>query len=290
MLGRHPDLNIFGEFETCVCLSHGPDLPSINSYHQFIKTDRETLNYQLHVDEELSYKSLIKSFLAQIYDRNPKQFIGASVHSRMDMLPEIWPNAKYLHLLRDPRDVSRSCIGMGWVGNVYDGSKYWVEPEKNRKVLFEKTLEKQNFLIKYEDLVKNPEKHLTEICEFIGVSFDQGLTNIDKNSTYSQPDPKYAEQWKTKLTTKEISLVESQCWELMKDQGYEIISPSKQPPNLFLALVLKVSSRLYRMKFGIRRFGFFRWLRFVVSKRLGPQSFHQKVQLEMNEIVKQHLR
>jgi len=64
----------------------------------------------------------VNSFLVQKRELESKQFVGATVHRKFDKLLMIWPDAKFIHVVRDPRDVARSVVKMGRVGHVYYGA------------------------------------------------------------------------------------------------------------------------------------------------------------------------
>ena len=51
------------------------------------------------------------------------------LHRHADKALTLLPDAKVIHLMRDPRDVARSAIGMGWAGNVFHGSPAMVATE-----------------------------------------------------------------------------------------------------------------------------------------------------------------
>ncbi|GLS26064.1 sulfotransferase family protein [Marinibactrum halimedae] len=290
MLDHHPDMNIFGEFECAVSEAINNQWPSIEHYHAFLKTDREFADMKLSVDSTLNYEQLVKSFLRQQYLRNPVKKVGASVHSRMDMLPKIWPQAKFIHLLRDPRDVAKSCIGMGWVGNVHEGTQYWIKPERHWEALEKSIPESQRYTVRYEDLVAEPEKELSKICDFIGVPYSDEMLNLEKDTTYSRPDARYANQWKKKLTPKQISHVEYQCHEMMRTRGYDIASDKIEKPSMLEMLKIQMQSRLYRISFNVKRWGFSLWLLFIISKRLGLKSLKDSCQLRINKITVRYLK
>src|SRR5690606_16190463 len=52
------------------------------------------------------------------------------LHRGVERLRELLPGPKVTHLLRDPRDVARSSIGMGWAGNTYHGATHWIRTEQ----------------------------------------------------------------------------------------------------------------------------------------------------------------
>ena len=291
MIGNHKDIYCFGEFEFAVSRFNGISPPSIEDYVNFLSTDRQALAYKVTVDETIKdYNELVRSFLRQLYERQPNKIVGASLHSRMDVLPQIWPNGKFIHLLRDPRDVARSCIGMGWVGNVFDGAKYWIKPEKHWDAL-KSTIPKEQLLeVRYESLVSDPESELRRICEFLGLPFDPNMVEIENHTSYSKPNAKFAYQWKSKLSEKEIAYVESQCWDLMIDRQYELFFKSKPMLSSFDKLIARIDSRFSRIKFGIDRYGFKLWFTYGFSKWLGLKKLNKRALVKRNEIQESHLK
>ena len=290
LIGGHSQINCFGEFEGAVSEAKGDEWPILEEYYEFLVNDRQTSNYQFNVDKSLKYECLVRSFLGQLYDRKPSRFIGSSVHSRIDLLPKLWPNAKFIHLLRDPRDVARSCIGMGWVGNVYYGANYWLEPERHWDSLCSMTEPSNRLTVKYEDLVCHPEEKLSEICQFLGLDFEAEMLAVDENSTYSRPNAKYAEQWKSKLSPEEVRWVECVCAGKMEERGYTLASDPLKPLTSFEKLKLWIDNRTYRVRFNIGRYGFYLWFMYVTSKKIGLKWAKSKYQKRVNKINAQHLK
>lgn len=290
LIDHHPEISIFGEFEMSVAHAVGDQWPELSRFHQILANDRVMQDYGFYVDTSLDYPQLIYSFLEQAYDRNPKLFIGASVHSQIDLLPQLWPKAKFIHLIRDPRDVARSCIGMGWVGNVHEGVKYWIEAEHCWTAVCAQTPAENRLVVRYEDLVRTPILVLTSICEFIGVDYHPDMLEIEADTTYSCPDARYAEQWKTKLSEQEIGWVEYQCGDLMQARSYDLHHfPTHQPSALEL-FGIKLQNRQYRIQFNIKRWGLINWFLFTLSKRTGPKSFRDIMQNRINQITRAYLK
>ncbi len=106
-------------------------------------------------------------------------------------------------------------------------------------------------LVRYEDLVSDPEKILRGICRFLGTDFDPEMLlyyqyrpkHIDEkadtqfrkfHSSLTTPimDDKI-DQWKTALSVKEIRSIEWTAGKIMKMTGYETTGPSF---SIFLVL------------------------------------------------------
>ncbi len=290
LMNHHPQLNMFGEFEGAVSQSELDAWPNLDKYYDFIRTDRQMRAMNLCVDQSLSYEDLVHSFFKQMSDRNPLPYAGASIHSRIDRLPDLWPEAKYINLIRDPRDVARSCIGMGWVGNVFEGSKFWLKVERHRKQMLKKLSADQVITVRYEDLVAKPEESLECICRFLSIEYDDRMLNIEEDTTYERPSSQYSNQWKRKLNADEIRQVESLCQEEMKALNYELMEGGAAKVGLFESLYLKVHSRFYRARFSISRWGVGLWIQHLLSQRLGVRSWFVAVKLKTNEIDRRYIK
>ena len=227
----------------------------------------------------------------QAYEKQPNEYISGSIHSHFDELPAIWPNAKYIHLLRDPRDVARSCIGMGWVGNVWYGADYWTAPEKRWIALTKKVNPESLLEVRYEDLVCKPEEVLTEICSFLGIEYSEEMLKIDRTSTYARPDASFSEQWRTKLSLREVELVEIKCKELMIKQGYAISEQSNNHKvSKIERLRLYIQNRIVRWSFNSKRWGFKLWFSYNLAKRIGPRMWYERLQNDVNNKQRMYLK
>src|SRR5690606_30898833 len=117
------------------------------------------------------YPTLLNGFLIQARDQAGKSLVGATVHRHFDRLLWLWPDARFIHLVRDPRDVARSCIGMGWAGNVWTGVERWVTAEQLWDRLRHRLTEARMLEVRYEDLLAAPDRVLARTCAFVGVDY-----------------------------------------------------------------------------------------------------------------------
>ena len=119
MLSHHPQLSWCQEFEYVVeRITKEGEYPDLKQYYEWLETHRIFQARNFKIDPTLNYVELVNSFLLQQKEKDTKELIGATVHRHFDRLLKIWSDARFIHLIRDGRDVARSCIGMGWSGNV----------------------------------------------------------------------------------------------------------------------------------------------------------------------------
>jgi hypothetical protein len=153
----------------------------------------------------------------------------------MDELDHLFPDAQFIHLIRDPRacveslkrqewypDEAAPCVA-AWVHAVRSASR------SGRKLGPQRYLE-----VRYEDLVSEPEKVSRRICEFLDEPFDDQMCRpeliADKvNPAHYQQrgqiqqgvNTATVEAWAKRLPPDEIALVDRVARRWMKRYGYE---------------------------------------------------------------------
>lgn len=212
------------------------------------------------------------------------------LHRGLERLLKLEPHIKVLHLLRDPRDVARSAIGMGWAGNVYYGARTWLGTEREWQRVVALLDAHQSLELRYEALVGNPIKVLSEICEFLGRSFDPAMLDYHGNSTYDRPDPFLIEQWRRKLSQREVGLIEPLLGDLLVKSGYEPSGYDPVIPGSFGRLKLRVehSRSVWRRRFA--RYGVIDPLLVRFGGAFGFTGLARSAQARMDVITRQHLK
>src|SRR5262245_30413355 len=144
------------------------------------------------------------------------------LHRNLGQLLDLFPDCRIIHLLRDARDVARSSVGMGWAGNVNHGVTHWLETEQAWE-RHASLLNPSNVLtLRYEDLITDPIAKLTEVALFCGQPFDGAMLSYPKDSTYAAPNPSLVDQWRHKLSARELGLIEARASDLLCKRGYAL--------------------------------------------------------------------
>jgi hypothetical protein len=264
--------------------------PELGAYYDWLATNRIFLPHALEVDRSLDYAGLAKSFVAQYCARSRKPIHGATCHKNFDRLLRIWPRARFVHLLRDGRDVARSCVGMGWAGNVWHGAQRWIEAEALWSKLSSTVDEQRRFELRYEDLVRDPEGQLTRLCAFLGTDYESSMLEYSQDSSYERPDPDLIGQWRKKLGRNELALLETRIGSLLRQRGYEDSGVPAVAVGAWRRLALTAEDRLERFRFRLDRYG----LSHIVQSRLarlpGGGSWRRRLLLARNKIDNRHLK
>jgi hypothetical protein len=112
---------------------------------------------------------------------------------------EAYPNARILHMMRDPRDRYASAIARWKVsrGGAGGGSAVWLSSLKLARQN-ERRYPNQYMIVRYETLASEPEKTLKRICAFIDEDYTPVMLSMKGaeqfrdeggNSSYGQYEP-----------------------------------------------------------------------------------------------------
>lgn len=212
------------------------------------------------------------------------------LHRHLSRAVDVFPDLRVVHLVRDPRDVARSSIGMGWAGNVYYGVDHWSQTEDEWQACKGRLAPEQVLEVFYEDLIIRPQEILEKIVGFVGHAYDPEMLNYDLDSTYSKPDPSLTVQWKSKQTAQEVGLVEAKIGSRLSQAGYAPSGhPQIQPQGMMKAgLWLKNKRAVWAVR--VSRYGLLDPLTVAVSTKLGLPGISSKAQMRMDKKIVKYLK
>lgn len=291
MLDHHPEIAFLPESDYLVAhLPDGGGLPDVRAYREYLRSNDAVRDAALTPCEASDYPTLVNDLLLQKQRRAGKPVIGATVHWHFDRLPRVWPNARFIHLLRDGRDVARSVVNMGWAGNDYVAADVWLAAESAWDRLCGAVPESQRCEVRFEELVCHAEPQLRRICEFVGVAYSPDMLSYADRTTYERPNPKLTQQWKRKFAAMEIRRVEARIADRLVERGYE---RSGLPP-LALGWLRRTwlhgQSRWRKTLFRAQRYGLALHLRYALSRRLRLRFIERRAAEDIRRIDRTHLK
>jgi hypothetical protein len=119
---------------------------------------------------DLVYRHLLNaSGKPRLGDKTPHYF------AIMPELATLYPDAKFIHLVRDGRDVAISWIDAGWERYYAHGFEWPAAMaclRRDSAAYPGRVLE-----VRYEHLVREPEQVTQRICGFLGEAFEHGMLN-----------------------------------------------------------------------------------------------------------------
>jgi len=284
MLDHNPDIAFDKEFDFAVTMvSDTGRLPPVQKYVNWVVTVR---GMSFEVDPSLSYLELVHDFLQQKRaGSGGKAHVGATVHRKFERLRFLWPTARYIHLVRDPRDVARSVVQKGWAGNVYHAAEFWLDAERSWDTLAPHLSDDRAIEVRYEDLVTEPERTLTAICRFIGVPYSLRMLEYSADAPqYPPPDPRLVAQWRTKLEPRDVALVEIRTGTLLESRGYVASEYSRPGIGRVRHELLLNAGRVKRLATRAHTFGPALVTLDVIARRTHLAPLESYTRIRMNAI------
>ena len=222
MLDHHPELAFDHEFEYAIDRL-GPDgrHPDLAAYHAYLRRCRIFQDTGYEVDRDLDYPHLVDSFLRQKQQRSGKGLVGATVHHDFGRVLEIWPDARFIHLVRDGRDVSLSIDAYGWTGTPYVATDWWLAAERAWDDLCRRVPRDRRVEIRFEDLIEHPEDALESICAFLDLDYADGMLSYPDDTTYAAPSRRRVDRWR-QVDPETLALIEARMATMLARRGYEL--------------------------------------------------------------------
>lgn len=105
---------------------------------------------------------------------------------RLDVLKQIFPEMKVVHIVRDARDVAISFSRTPWWSK--DINANLIQWEKEVNVIRSFGMENPDIYIeiRYEDLVLYPENELQKVVKMLGLKFEEGMLDPDNLIDYTK--------------------------------------------------------------------------------------------------------
>ena len=254
-----------------------------------LEDDRIYRDSGVTLREDLDGADALADMIAQIAKLGGGRLPVLMLHRAADRWSALRPDVPLVHFLRDPRDVARSSIGMGWAGNVWRGVNHWIATERAWQHLPQAVRDRAH-VCHYETLLQDPEAELQRVCDVLGTSYDPLMLSYPERSTYSAPEARLAYQWKRKASPREIGLVEGAVGALLTDTGYEPSGHGPLGPGFAERQWLTWSSKAATFRFATRRYGLGTVLQHRLGRKLGLDGMRRRAQRRIDEQVVQYLK
>lgn len=156
--------------------------------------------------------------------------------NHMQLLLKIFPNAKFIHLIRDGRDVALSMIPLVFShNNIYTAAWGW-KNTVNKGIKQSRSIPQGQYLeIRFEDLILETEKTMKNLCQFIDEPYTSDILKATRSGDYQHmsgtilpvADLSKINQWENKMSIKDQMIFESVAGDLLAQLGYRIIHQPK---------------------------------------------------------------
>ena len=201
--------------------------------------DDEALHQAFDAHPAPHLRHLVESLYALELRRSGKAIWGDKTPgylTQIEFLSKLFPDSRFIHLIRDARDTSRSLLNRKWHGrHLFRAACYWARSvgagiDQGRRLTAQRYLE-----VHYEDLVLHPEDTVRGICGFLHLPFEPGMLSCHQDSARHIPAwarghhrklsrPPQSDDvgiWRRDMSRWEIMVVEAIAGHVMDQAGQE---------------------------------------------------------------------
>jgi len=232
------------------------------SLASWIVGDRSTKFRELGIDREAylrqvaegpgSLGSVIGTAFKMYADRFAKARWGdkrPSYVKQVDMLLRLFPDAQFVHLIRDGRDCVASLKEMPWYTlDSFHAISTWAEAIDAGVKLRRTMPEESYYELRYEDLTDDPSTELKKLCHFLEEDFDQAMISpraaadmavpvhkVWHSNTHGEVTKARVGSWTKRLDPWEINLAEQVLATRLEANGYLLAGAGKPAREHVLA-------------------------------------------------------
>ncbi|MBD1390845.1 sulfotransferase [Neiella sp. HB171785] len=204
---------------------------------------RLTLDNKMIADfaEPGDFPSLLSAIYKQERELHGKQHIllkENQIYSYASYIRRYFPDAKYLYMMRDPRDMASSWKqGFAIRGGVVRAARTWKQDQHGYTAMRHEIGADKVPCFSYESLLQQPQQTLQHACALLGIDFHPDMLNFHQKQE-TQSSSSVAIDWRNignplmqnnfntfekRLTQDEIKFIEYLCWDEMASLGYNPI-------------------------------------------------------------------
>ena len=154
----------------------------------------------------------------------------------IELLADVFPEARFIHLIRDGRDVALSYLDTDFgASSLPEAAVQWRRFVRKGRRSGARVGAHRYQEVRYEDLVADPDTVLRSLCEFIDLPFDPSMLRyheragvILRNTSHrahhgriALPPTSGLRDWRRDMDPRDTALFEALAGDLLEELGYE---------------------------------------------------------------------
>ncbi len=219
---------------------------------------REQLLQLMGNGQPVSYSSFVTGIFDLYAKAQGKALAGDKTPGYVRSLPilhALWPRVRFVHLIRDGRDVRLSVVNWRKTAYKQPGTfATWKEDSVSTTALWWEAMVRLGqeagsslgpgvyYEIRYEALVDHPAEECAALCAFLGLPYSDAMLRFHKGRTRHEPglDAKHAwlpvtrglRDWRSQMSASDVERFEAATGELLDELGYPRAFPRPLPEML----------------------------------------------------------
>lgn len=155
---------------------------------------------------------------------------------RIPLLAAAFDESKFVHIIRDGRDVALSLLEVEWApDSIVDVARFWKQRVEAGRQTGEALGPSRYAELRYEDFVRDPEGNTRRICDFLGLRFEATMLDYGSNARtiIEQSNVPHRHQgllrapapagrdWRIQMAARDVALFEAVSGATLSLLGYE---------------------------------------------------------------------
>jgi sulfotransferase family protein len=200
-------------------------------------------------NDPVSYAEFVSGFYDLIGRARGKRLVGDKTGEYARALPTLhalWPTARFVHLIRDGRDVALSVLAWKERPSASRFSTWQEDPVMTTALWWSRNVRlgreggavmsrELYYELRYEALVTQPEAECASLCAFLDLPYDEAMVRFHEGRTRHEPGltPKQAwlpitpnlRNWREQMPAEDVERFEAAAGDLLDELGYERAFP-----------------------------------------------------------------
>ena len=162
---------------------------------------------------------------------------------------EIWPDARFVVIVRDGRDVALSLRRMPFgPNNAWAAAQWWA-----RGIRAGERAQARHpghvMTVRYEDLARDPSTHVPPVCAFLGLAYDEDMLALERAdrsrivadqaswfpTLFDGVNAKAVERWRREMPRRDQAVFAALAGAELARFGYPVPPTPVRPPNALRA-------------------------------------------------------
>jgi hypothetical protein len=249
MLNSHPDLAVPPESEFVPVLTRNraryeteggfnvrlfvEDLDRYGKFERWPLT-RDEVEQALIQAGPMSTPEAMRSLYSYFASRVNKPRYGDKTPYYVCSIPQIaaaYPESRFVHIVRDGRNVALSLIEMPWAPSTVMKSAIWWRHRVRTGRRDGSALGWDRYMeVLYEELVAHPEQTLRSVCDFLDLEYSTQMLRYTENAAVRgrphqtnvhKPPTAGLRDWRTQMRPKDVAIFELYAGDALRTFGYE---------------------------------------------------------------------
>lgn len=250
ILNAHPEVAVPPESRFVVELYRSDEvrveefLARLDSHQRWASWDTpiESVRAQLAGMTTVPYPEAIEAaYLAFAKNRNKKRYGDKTPRyiENIPLLSRLWPEAKFVHLVRDGREVALSYADVPFgPSTVAKAAGLWKERVVLGMAQGRALGPKRYTEMRYERLLAHPQEEIESLCSFLDLDFDPAMLDyseharsevLDRAKLYNPHVTKSitkTRSWDEQMPPSQVEVFEAVAGDTLQELGYERAFPS----------------------------------------------------------------